>query len=198
MVEETYIPLYHLDDEFPDHFIFYTENRIDRDYMIWVLGKTGNLTFKQIGQFVGCSESCAGTAYRRVLAVGNEKDILEYFHIGFDLHDIILEHGGNPNKQIMYILNAMLRAGLMKRSRVKNLTIAKMKQFLAQRDLHNSGEAVKEAFKEYRYRLKHHKLYYDDREGGSYAGLEKSDQIVRGSAGKDHNAGHGQRSKAEA
>lgn len=197
MGEEVYTPC-HLANEFPDHFIFYTENRIDRDCMIWVLGKTGNLTFKQIGQFVGCSESCAGTAYRRVLAVGNEKDILEYFHIGFDLHDIILEHGGNPNKQIMYIMNAMLRAGLMKRSRVKNITIVKMEEFLAQRDLHNAGEAVKEAFKTYRYRLKHHKWYYDDAKGGSYGRLEKPDQTIRGSARENHNAGNGQRSKAEA
>lgn len=147
-------------DEFPNRLIFYTKDRISRDFMIWKLGNETKLTYKQIGQLVGCSEAVASQAFRRIMAVGTREDILEYFKMGFDLHDIILELGGDPDTHLNYLLNAMLRFGLNKRSLVKNLSLPKVEEFLTQRSMHNAGKVVKEAFREYRYRLKHHKRYF--------------------------------------
>lgn len=149
-------------DEIPGYYIFYTKSRICRDFAIWKLGmdQEKELTYKQIGKNVGCSESVASQAFRRIMAIGTHEDILEYFKMGFDLHDIILELGGDPNLHLNYLLNAMLRFGLNKRSLVKNLSLPKVEEFLAQRSMHNAGKIVKEAFREYRYRLKHHKRYF--------------------------------------
>ncbi len=151
------IPCYSISDL--DRLIFYTENNIDRDAMVWELGRTTHLTYKQIGQLVGCSESVASMSFRRIMAIGDHESILEYFRMGFDLFDILKELGGKPNMHLNYLLNAMLRAGLNKRSKVKKLSVLKMEKFLTQRSMHNAGKVVKEAFREYRRRLKDNKDY---------------------------------------
>ena len=114
------VPCYSSDEL--DRLIFYTEKRIDREYMIWKLYWKGTLTFKQIGQIVGCSESVAGFALRRILAIGSYDNTIEYFRIAFDLYDILEEHGGNPDRQLNYLMNALLRAGICKRTKIKSLT----------------------------------------------------------------------------
>lgn len=159
--EVTYTPCYSSDEV--DRLIFYTERRIDREYYIWKLYVNKTLTFKQIGMIVGCSESVAGFALRRILAIGSDEKIVEYFKVAFDFYDILEEFGGNPDRQLNYIMNALLRAGICKKTRIKNLTIKQLEDFLGQKDLHNAGKKTKEAFREYRYRLKHHKQYYKEK-----------------------------------
>ena len=147
------VPCYSSDEL--DRLIFYTEKRIDREYMIWKLYWKGTLTFKQIGQIVGCSESVAGFTLRRILAIGSYDNTIEYFRIAFDLYDILEELGGNPDRQLNYLMNALLRAGICKRTKIKSLTGKQVTEFLSQRDLHNAGNKTKEAFREYHKQLRH-------------------------------------------
>ena len=154
-------------EDLPPRILFYTEIRIDRDYLIWQLKKKSKLDNSGIAEFIGCSKSLVFDTLRKLSAVGSEKDIIEYFRMGFDLHDILAWYAYNPDQCLSCLLNAMMRHGIRRRSRIKSMTLEELENFLGEKELRNAGKKAKDAFCEYRRRLKNPKRYLKENENGS-------------------------------
>lgn len=139
------------------------ENKIHRDLAIWTLSRADEyMTQKEIASFVGCSQSTVGETIRKLSSIGSLEDQKEYFAIGFDLHDILRETSSlkEANYSTICLLNAINRAGIKRRSQIKNMTVKEMNDFIQGKELKAAGKRSKDAFCEYRYRLKHRKQYY--------------------------------------
>lgn len=161
--------------DLPPRILYYTEIRIDRDYLIWQLKKESELDNAGIAKFVGCSKSLVFDTLRKLSAVGNDKDIIEYFRMGFDLYDILACCTYNPDQCLSCLLNAMIRNGIRRRSRIRSMTLHEVDDFLGRKELKNAGKKAKDAFREYWSRLKNTKRYLKENENGSKEQRQETD-----------------------
>lgn len=136
-----------------DRLLFYTENRIDRDFVIWHkycnAPEDERLTQYEIAEMVGCSQSVVNHTLLMLRGLGEWQDIMEYFFLGFELCDIFSENGYDPNRYVTNVLNSLLRNGIKTRRQVLDMSHEKLEQFLQSRTMKRAGNIACDIFREY-------------------------------------------------
>lgn len=115
-MEKDHVPVYtvpHL-----DRMLFYTKNRIERDYVIWDLSKK-NLTRKEIAKKLGLTPSVVTYVVLNNQAIGTEEEIEECFKLGFELNDFFVERLVDPNTHLITVLRSCLRHNIKSKAQLK-------------------------------------------------------------------------------
>lgn len=156
-------------ENIPDRSLYYTDNSIDRQCMIWKLSVgESKMTLREIAAFAGCSTCAVFKARRKLRKVEKTCDVGEYFQMAYDLRDILAElrrteeyrdYAFNEDYCVWFIMGALMREGVVRRTLIKNMTIEEAAEF-TNKFPRWAGRMSRAAFLEYRYRLKHKRKYY--------------------------------------
>ena len=136
-----------------DRILFYTDNRIDRDFVIWdqytnAEGCMGR-TQREIAEMVGCSQSVVNHALLVLRELGGWSNIMEYFMLGFELCDIFSANGYEIDKYVTNVLHSLLRHGIQTREQIINMSHEELKDFLLSRTMKRAGNVACDIFREY-------------------------------------------------
>ena len=132
-----------------DRLIFYTDNKLERNYLVWMMFKKG-ISRKKIATFLGYNHSSViSHAVLNLQAIGDDEDIIEYFRLGLDFVDIFHDHELDPDKYVLILLNYMYRFGIRTKDDVKNLPEDQLNEFLSTYHMKRIGPRARDIFVEY-------------------------------------------------
>lgn len=140
--------------------LFYTENKLDRNYTIWQLSKTTDMFQREIAEFIGCCPSVVNRTLLNLKMVGDDVAIEEYFEIAFALADILRDWRLDPDKYVTNIVNSLYRHGICSREKLKVLNEDEVVAFTESRDMRRAGKEACSAIIEYWTQLKPNNLYF--------------------------------------
>lgn len=143
-----------------NRILFYTENKLDRNYTIWQLHKTTDMFQWEIGEFVGCCQSVVNRTLLNLKMIGDDAAIEEYFEIAFALADILHYWRLDPDKFVANIVNSMWRHGICSRKALQARSEAEIMEFTKSRDMRRAGDDACAALIEYWNELKSNILLF--------------------------------------
>lgn len=142
--------------EFPElnRILFFTEFRMDRNYTIWRLYKCGVSQY-DIAHVVGCQQPVVNYHLLRILNLGDDNAIEEYFQMAFVLDDILKDDlKQDPDKFVTNIMTTLWKNDIRSRKKLKHTNFARFKALLNTTGMRRAGRIGQIALEEYRYRLK--------------------------------------------
>lgn len=132
-----------------DRILFYTDNRIDRNFTIWDLYTQVGWTQKDIAEKIGCSQSVVNHTLLVLEEIGDFNEIMEYFMIAFDLCDICVEQKLDCDKYVTNILHSLMRHHIKSRRQIINMEPETLERFLSSRCMKRAGNVACDVFREY-------------------------------------------------
>ena len=151
MKEQMSLPCYAV--PYLNRILFYTDNRVDRDFYIWDQYTQVGRTQGEIADMIGCCQSVVNHTCLVLRALGSFSDVMEYFSIQFELADILSAHGLDIDKYVTNITNSLMRHRIRSREQIIAMTPQEVDAFCNSHTMKRAGFEAIDIFKEYYFQL---------------------------------------------